>query len=311
MRYLAVILCVGFAGCSIPAAVQWTSPPCRLVAANAEASPCGPYQVTEINTMLRDTARRRTIPIKAYVPASDRPKPIILFSHGFGNSHEGYQYLGRHWASHGYLTIHLAHPGTNRVALLRLSPLSRIGAFFDRKQWRHRVSDLSFVMSSLRSGWLRELHGDPVRLGIAGHSVGAVAAIEAAHTLVPPPTAVIAISPPVVGVLHRRSNDISIGRPTLYMSGSEEGLTYVETATESPSEASDVYVFVIEGADHDTFSDDERPPHPAREEHIELIQEMTTRFWRSFLGGDRQAQERFVRCLTEKGHCLNDRAGPS
>lgn len=254
--------------------------------------------------VLRDLERSRAIPIRIYSPSGDGRKPIILFSHGFANSHEGYRYLGRHWASHGYQSVHVGHPGSNWATLLHFAPLRRLGAFFDRHQFENRIADLTIVLEALRSGSLHELGGDPARLGIAGHSVGALAAIEAAPLFDSPPAAVIALSPPLVGIVHRRSNDISVGIPTLYVRGSKEGLSYVDSATETPSEAASVYELVVAGADHDTFSDDERPPHPRREEQIELIQEMTTNFWRSFLGGEREARERFVRCLTDSGHCL-------
>jgi hypothetical protein len=40
--------------------------------------------------------------------------PLVVFSHGIGGSRQGYSYLGRHWASQGYASLHLQHVGSDR-----------------------------------------------------------------------------------------------------------------------------------------------------------------------------------------------------
>ena len=65
-----------------------------------------------------DAKRDRKLPVKIYFPKSgDGPFPVILFSHGLGGSREGYEYLGRCWASHGYVSVHLQHPGSDAAVL--------------------------------------------------------------------------------------------------------------------------------------------------------------------------------------------------
>ena len=71
----------------------------------------GPYQVAELMLDWHDDARDRDVPAKAYYPEGDIPPcPLIIFSHGLGGTREGYEYLGRHWASHGYISTSIALP---------------------------------------------------------------------------------------------------------------------------------------------------------------------------------------------------------
>ena len=51
------------------------------------------------NVVLHDSSRNRDIPVKVYYPASQTGSlPLIVFSHGFGGTKDGYEYLGRGWA---------------------------------------------------------------------------------------------------------------------------------------------------------------------------------------------------------------------
>src|SRR5882672_6583070 len=61
-----------------------------------------------------DAKRDRDVPAKIYFPKSGNgPFPVIIFSHGLGGSREGYEYLGQYWASHGYVSVHLQHAGSD------------------------------------------------------------------------------------------------------------------------------------------------------------------------------------------------------
>src|SRR5581483_4684895 len=61
-----------------------------------------------------DAKRHRDVPVKIYYPKTgDGPFPVIVFSHGLGGSREGYEYLGNYWASHGYVSVHLQHLGSD------------------------------------------------------------------------------------------------------------------------------------------------------------------------------------------------------
>ena len=78
--------------------------------------PAGPAAVETVAYDWHDAKRDRRVPVKIYYPKTGNgPFPVIIFSHGLGGSREGYEYLGRHWASWGYVSV-------------RSTPVSRIGA---------------------------------------------------------------------------------------------------------------------------------------------------------------------------------------
>src|SRR6185295_15877755 len=87
-----------------------------LAARTAQApAPAGSsYTVATVSYDWTDTARNRKVPVKIYYPQKGQgPFPVIIFSHGLGGSREGYEYLGRHWASHGYVSVHVQHQGSD------------------------------------------------------------------------------------------------------------------------------------------------------------------------------------------------------
>src|SRR5690349_16713527 len=66
-------------------------------------APSGSNLVETVKYDWKDEKRDRQVPVKIYFPKNGMgPFPIIIFSHGLGGSRDGYEYLGRHWASHGY-----------------------------------------------------------------------------------------------------------------------------------------------------------------------------------------------------------------
>jgi len=106
-RWLA---CFGSAGGAGPASHPTGS-------AQAYQSP-GPLAVESANYDWHDKARGRDVPAKIYYPAAGEGNwPVIIFSHGLGGSREGYAYLGRHWASHGFVCVHLTHVGSDSSVL--------------------------------------------------------------------------------------------------------------------------------------------------------------------------------------------------
>src|SRR5438552_33183 len=76
----------------------------------------GPLPVEIVRYDWLDGKRDRKVPVKIYFPKTgDGPFPVIIFSHGLGGSCEGYEYLGRHWASYGYVSVHLQHLGSDQA----------------------------------------------------------------------------------------------------------------------------------------------------------------------------------------------------
>lgn len=136
----------------------------------------------------RDAGRDRTLPITIRFPhAADQPRgpaPVMLVSHGLGGTREAMTYLGERWAAHGYLVVHLQHPGSDE-SVWRDQPLaqrvpSMRQAMGDPRNAVDRVRDVSFVLDQLAAGRddvplaaeLKQV-ADMARVGIAGHSFGA------------------------------------------------------------------------------------------------------------------------------------------
>ncbi len=61
-----------------------------------------------------DRKRNREIPVKIYMPKhSSTAAPVVVFSHGLGGSREAAVYLGEALAEHGYVSVHIQHPGSD------------------------------------------------------------------------------------------------------------------------------------------------------------------------------------------------------
>ena len=69
----------------------------------------------------------KTATMRVYSPkAATAACPVVIFSHGLAGSKEGYGFLGKRWAEHGYVAIHPDHPGSDTAAF-RGKPLAEIG----------------------------------------------------------------------------------------------------------------------------------------------------------------------------------------
>ena len=143
----------------------------------AEAVSVDPTLFTSQTFQWQDAARDRSVPAKLYLPAGSLAAgevPMIVFSHGIGGSRDGYSYLGRYFAAHGYASFHVQHVGSDRQ-IWRGNPLTLVSRLSDAAQNTealHRVKDVKFALDRLL--------GDPVgqvidarRLIAAGHSYGA------------------------------------------------------------------------------------------------------------------------------------------
>jgi pimeloyl-ACP methyl ester carboxylesterase len=185
VRVLPAGLILG--GCLAAASVPVSAPPGVW-----RYQPQRPRQaITESLETLRDEGRRRDVPIKLYAPeAGAGPFPVILFSHGLGSSRQGYSFLGREWASRGYVSIHLQHVASDSEVLRTRGLLAIYRAAFDAAEYADRSFDIRFVLDELgrRQGaaapgslWSKL---DLGRVGVAGHSYGAHTALTVAGMLV-------------------------------------------------------------------------------------------------------------------------------
>ncbi len=66
-------------------------------------------QPEQSDLSIKDAKRSREIPIRVYLPTDKTAAPVVLFSHGLGGNREGSAFLGKHWASRGYVAVFLQH----------------------------------------------------------------------------------------------------------------------------------------------------------------------------------------------------------
>lgn len=125
-----------------------------------------------------DTARNRPVPVRLYLPAYTSPAqtlPLVVFSHGMGGSRRGYSYLGAHWASHGYASLHLQHVGSDRSLWTGniFGLVERLQGAAKEEEAIARVGDLRFALDEILANKEVGTRIDAGRIVAAGHSYGA------------------------------------------------------------------------------------------------------------------------------------------
>lgn len=114
----------------------------------------------------------------APVRLADGPYPVVLFSHGSGGIRAQSTYLTVHLASHGYVVISTDHYGNTLSDLLVAGDQTQEALL---QSFQDRPLDLDFLVDHLES----LPADDPVRsaidlqrVGVAGHSFGALTSIR-------------------------------------------------------------------------------------------------------------------------------------
>ncbi|WP_424192394.1 alpha/beta hydrolase family protein [Ampullimonas aquatilis] len=152
------------------------------VQANSVYEQSGTYSVNVIDQVWRDTSRNRDVPIKLRIPQSERKLPVILFSHGLGGSTNSGKLWGEHWASHGYIVIHVQHKGSDESVWQGkpgLDAAMSMKSAANPMQLIERTRDIKFILDSLTKrvatpGDHPLQYADLAHIGMAGHSFGAI-----------------------------------------------------------------------------------------------------------------------------------------
>ena len=272
----------------------------------------GPCEVAVLRLTWQDDRRRREVPAKIYYPAQGaEPFPLIIFSHGLGGSREGYQYLGRHWASRGYVSVHLQHPGSDRAvwenSWFKFQALRQSAA--NLQNALNRPLDVSCALDQLEI--LNQSEGplqgrlDLTRVGAAGHSFGAYTTLAVAGQVLGRPggreisladpriKAAIPMSAPVPRKRNLTQAYAKITIPCLHMTGTRDDSLIGETKAPERRlpfdhlQGSDQYLVTFRDGDHMIFSDHQRffgrGDQNAR--FHDLICLATTAFWDAYLKG--------------------------
>jgi predicted dienelactone hydrolase len=270
---------------------------------------------TRADLVVDDVARRRTIPLRVYLPAETAGAPVVLFSHGLGGSRENNPYLGEHWGARGYVVVFLQHAGSDE-SVWKDAPVSeRRGAMEDAASGRNfmlRVEDVSAVLDQLER-WNRggghALSGrlDLSRVGMSGHSFGAVTtqAVSGqsfgragARFTDDRIRAALALSPSAPRRGDAKAAFGAVAIPWMLMTGTKDEAVIGDTDVASrlrvfPSlPEGDKYELVLADAEHSAFGDRPLPGDraPRNPNHHRAILALSTAFWDACLRGDAAAR---------------------
>lgn len=268
-------------------------------------------------------AQRRNLEVSAnvYRPiGSGGSLPVVIFSLPAGGSQNTGEYLGRYWASHGYISAFIQHKGVDEIAKRdSLSTGMRfLAAVHQVDRLRERIRDAHFAVDQLErmNRDDKEFKGgiDLERIGMAGNAQGALTtlAVAGASDTLPPGReksfvdhrikAAIAMSS--LPVSSRRKPIVSgmmsgIKIPCLYVCGSMVPGPGGEITVEQRRLAfdaagvADQYLILFKNADHAVFAgrqpDGEKAPETAAIH--DLICVSSTAFWDAYLKGDAKARE--------------------
>ncbi|MFI7451279.1 alpha/beta hydrolase family protein [Nonomuraea sp. NPDC049714] len=121
-------------------------------------------------TTLPAPDRGEDLRVRISAPVTGHELPVIVFSHGFGQSATGYAPLADFWASHGFVVIQPTHLDSRTLNLPSDDPRTPL-------IWKLRVDDLKLVLDrlDLLETSVPGLAGrlDRTRIAVAGHSWGA------------------------------------------------------------------------------------------------------------------------------------------
>ncbi|GGU80281.1 hypothetical protein GCM10010211_53070 [Streptomyces albospinus] len=139
--------------------------------ANAQQIADAPTTVVSARpVVLSAPGRGEDLQVRVSAPATGSNLPVILFSHGFGWSMDGYAPLADHWAAHGFVVIQPTHLDSRTLGIPAEDPRTP-------RIWRFRIEDLTRALDGLDvleaavPGLAGRLDRD--RIAVAGHSWGA------------------------------------------------------------------------------------------------------------------------------------------
>ncbi|HUR03048.1 MAG TPA: chlorophyllase [Nonomuraea sp.] len=119
--------------------------------------------------VLSAPGRGEDLQVRVSAPATGDELPIIVFSHGFGWSLDGYGPLVDFWAAHGFVVVQPTHLDSRTLSLPPDDPRTPL-------IWRFRVEDMKRVLDQLDllEASVPGLSGrlDRSRIAAAGHSWG-------------------------------------------------------------------------------------------------------------------------------------------
>lgn len=261
-----------------------------------------------------DASRNRKLPVRVWLPLSEAPEPVLLFSPGLGGSREGAVYLAKHWTARGYVVVCLQHPGSDDSVWRYAKAGTRLAAMQRAASGENlllRAGDVPAVLDQLVR-WNAEsshvLFGkmDFEHVGMSGHSFGAMTTqLLAGQTLIgksfsePRVKAAVVMSPSPPRLGDRNRAFTNLERPCFLMTGTLDDSPIGNTRPEDrrlvfPAlPPGDKFELVLDKARHGAFSDRLLPGEGTARNpnHHKVILALSTAFWDSYLRGDARAKE--------------------
>ncbi|WP_317037194.1 alpha/beta hydrolase [Nodosilinea sp. E11] len=142
----------------------------------------GPYGSRQVSLTLNDASRDRTYAVDLFLPQTSAavagPLPVVVISHGLGDSRTTFFDLAAHAASHGLavaLPEHVGSNSTQKQALL--TGLDH--ETFRAREFLDRPLDVSFLLDELErlNGSTFENRLKVDRVAVVGHSFGGYTAL--------------------------------------------------------------------------------------------------------------------------------------
>ncbi|MFW6336927.1 MAG: alpha/beta hydrolase family protein [Phycisphaeraceae bacterium] len=270
-----------------------------------------------------DADRDRTVPVRIYAPAEgEGSMPLIVFSHGGGESRDAFTWLGERWARAGYAVVFVTHIGSDRATVDQLG-MRALAAEGTADQ---RTGDLRFAIDRATSDdpGTPLLAGriDATRIAAAGQCAGSTTALALAGLTLEDRSgrrqafaddrvrAVIALSPqvpmPRARIGFHDASWSTVEMPALVVTGTRD-FAWIDAVRKNPRTlqlaydgmpAGSKFLVEIQGARHHAFTDNTPwyPAGPRDPRHHGWIADATTRFLDGYLRNDSSARQ----WLTEK-----------
>jgi CubicO group peptidase (beta-lactamase class C family)/predicted dienelactone hydrolase len=291
------------------------------------------------DTAWMDVSRDREVPVRIYAPNLEHgegPFPLVVFSHGGGESREAFGYLGTYWARCGYITVFLTHAGSDRKSIEEKGMGTMGGGGI--RNFHLRPEDVLFVLDKLLSNNPgSQLIKDRLaadQIAVAGQCAGASTALAMVGLRANLPKnqdatfidqrfkCAIALSPQPGGGRSSPLHADSWARikvPTLMITGTRD-FKWMPAARANPDLArvpfdglppGDKFLVEIKGAEHNAFTDSD-PYYPARERdprHHLWIQQATIAFLDAYMKDNPEAREWLLNEVLEaetKNECMQE-----
>ena len=274
---------------------------------------------TSVDLTVHDAARSRDIPVRVWLPATNGPAPVVLFSHGLGGSNEGYGYLDHHWSARGYVVVRIQHPGSDAEVWQQVPVRERLAsmrAAISVSNYLLRVQDVPAVLDQLTrwnqaTGNVLFARLDLARVGMSGHSFGAITTQGVSGQCArdgrplftdPRIRAAVLMSPSCNDrLVDPRVSFGQVKVPWLLMTGTHDVVEALGDAVATMSSRLAVYPALPPGgkyelfladAEHWAFGDYPWPGADRRRNpnHYRAILATSTAFWDAWLRGDAAAQ---------------------